>query len=193
MDISGASQPGTSMSPETRRAILGVRVDDVTWDEVLNQLDTYYMSRAPHHIMTPNPEFVMHALRDPEFRALLGRVDLAPADGIGLKWAGALLGQPIRDIVPGSELVERIAPRSARRGEPWFLLGAEPGVAAEAGAMLERRYSGLAIASTWSGAARPQHDAEICAQIEAVMPVDVLLVAYGAPGQDFWIARNQSR
>src|SRR4051794_32971374 len=193
MDMRRASQPGTNMSPETRRAILGVRVDDVTWDEVLNRLDTYYVSRVPHHIMTPNPEFVMHALREPEFRALLGRVDLAPADGIGLKWAGALLGQPIRDIVPGSEIVERIAPRAAGRKERWFLLGAEPGVAAEAGAVLERRYPGLVIAGTWSGAPGPQHDAEICARIEGVMPVDVLLVAYGAPGQDFWIARNQSR
>jgi N-acetylglucosaminyldiphosphoundecaprenol N-acetyl-beta-D-mannosaminyltransferase len=188
-----APRPGTGTSRETRRAILGVRVDDMTWDEVLSLLDTYYRSRAPHQVMTPNPEFVMYALRDPEFRALLGRADLAPADGIGLKWAGALLGQPIRDIVPGSEIVERIAPRAAGRGERWFLLGAQPGVAAEAGAVLEQRYPGLVIAGTWSGAPGPEHDAEICARIEAVMPVDVLLVAYGAPGQDLWIARNQPR
>jgi N-acetylglucosaminyldiphosphoundecaprenol N-acetyl-beta-D-mannosaminyltransferase len=75
----------------------------------------------------------------------------------------------------------------------WFLLGAAEGVAAAAGAELVRRHPGLQIAGTWSGAPGPEHDEEICRRIEAVKPVDVLLVAYGAPKQDFWIARNQPR
>ena len=176
-----------------RRSILGVRVDDVTWDEALAHLEAFLRSEQPHQVMTPNPEFVMRARRDPAFHALLERVDLAPADGIGLKWAGRFLGQPIRQVVPGSDLVPRLAERSAGRGERWFLLGAAQGVAAEAGAELRRRHPGLTIAGAWSGSPRAEHDEEICGRIEAVMPVDVLLVAYGAPAQDLWIARNQPR
>ena len=182
-----------SINQGPRRAILGARVDDVTWDEALARLDAFLRSGEPHQVMTPNPEFVMLARRDKAFRALLERVDLAPADGIGLKWAGALLREPIRELVPGSDLVDRLGERAAERRERWFLLGAAEGVAAAAAAELQRRYPGLGIAGTYSGAPGPEHDDEICGRIEAAMPVDLLLVAYGAPAQDMWIARNQPR
>lgn len=179
--------------PPRRLKILGARVDDVTANETLAYIDDFVRSGAPHQVMTPNPEFVMRARRDPAFHALLERVDLAPADGIGLKWAARLLGERLRELAPGSELVEALAARGARHNQRWFLLGAAPGVAAAADAVLEQRYPGLVIAGTWSGTPEPGHDEEICRRIEAVKPVDVLLVAYGAPGQDFWIDRNQPR
>jgi N-acetylglucosaminyldiphosphoundecaprenol N-acetyl-beta-D-mannosaminyltransferase len=181
------------LDPPRRVTILGTRVDDVSWDEALAHIDAFIRSREPHQVMTPNPEFVMHAQRDENYRRLLQQVDLAPADGIGLKWAAALLGDHIRELVPGSELVYRMAERGAARGERWFLLGAAEGVAAAAGAVLERRYPGLIIAGTYSGSPAPEQDDEICRRIEAVKPVDVLLVAYGAPNQDHWSARNQPR
>ncbi len=176
-----------------RVSILGVRVDDVSWPETFAHIEAYLRSGRHHQIMTPNPEFVMLARRESRFRALLDEVDLAPADGIGLKWAAALLGDRIRELVPGSELVVRLAERGAPHGQRWFLLGAAEGVAATAGNELRRRFPGLTIAGSYSGAPGPEHDDEICARIEAAMPVDLLLVAFGAPRQDFWIARNQPR
>ena len=176
-----------------RRSILGVRVDDVTWDEALATLDSFWRDSGVHQVITPNPEFVMLAQRDTGFRNLLDRVDLAPADGIGLKWAGRVLRQPIRELVPGSDLVLRMAERGAPLGRRWFLLGAAEGVAAVAGRVLERRYPGLIVAGTHSGNPGPSWDDDACRRIEAAAPVDLLLVAYGAPAQDTWIARNQPR
>jgi N-acetylglucosaminyldiphosphoundecaprenol N-acetyl-beta-D-mannosaminyltransferase len=173
--------------------ILGVRVDDVTWEEALARIDAFVRSSEPHQVMTPNPEFVMLARRDEQFRALLERVDLAPVDGVGLIWAARLLGEELREIVPGSELIARLGPRAAARGERWFLLGASEGVAEQAGAALRRRYPRLTIAGSYAGSPRPEDDDMICARIEAAKPVDMLFVAYGAPNQDLWIARNQPR
>jgi N-acetylglucosaminyldiphosphoundecaprenol N-acetyl-beta-D-mannosaminyltransferase len=168
-------------------------VDDVTWDQALARITAFIAVGTPHQIMTPNPEFVMRARRDIAFRELLACVDLAPADGVGLKWAARLLGDSIRAVVPGSELVERMAAVGRERGQRWFLLGAAEGVAAAAGAVLARRYPGIQIVGTWSGSPDAVADNDTCQRIEAVRPVDVLLVAYGAPKQDFWIARNQPR
>jgi N-acetylglucosaminyldiphosphoundecaprenol N-acetyl-beta-D-mannosaminyltransferase len=180
-------------APPRRVTILGARVDDVTWDEALARIATFVASGEPHQVMTPNPEFVMRARHDAEFRALLAGVDLAPADGVGLQWAARLLGDQIRAVVPGSDLVERLAAIGKGQGGRWFLLGAAEGVAASAGAELTRRHPGLQIVGTWSGSPEPAEDDAICQRIEAVKPVDVLLVAYGAPAQDFWIARNEPR
>jgi N-acetylglucosaminyldiphosphoundecaprenol N-acetyl-beta-D-mannosaminyltransferase len=173
--------------------VLGARVDDVTWADVLALVDSCVRSGQPHQIMTPNPEYVMRARNDGAFRDLLDRVDLAPADGVGVKWAASLLGETIREVVPGSDLVERMAPAAAARGDRWFLLGAAEGVAAEVGRILTERYPGLVIAGTYAGLSQAEHDDAACRRIEAAMPVQVLLVAYGSPAQDFWIARNQAR
>jgi N-acetylglucosaminyldiphosphoundecaprenol N-acetyl-beta-D-mannosaminyltransferase len=87
----------------------------------------------------------------------------------------------------------RYAERAARRGERWFLLGAAPGVAAEAAGVLRQLYPGLEVAGAFSGSPAPACDDEICRVIEAALPIHMLLVAYGAPAQDLWIARNQPR
>ena len=182
-----------TLPPPRHVRILGARVDDLTWDETLARIGAFIASGEPHHVMTPNPEFVMRARRDCAFRALLDRADVAPADGVGVKWAARLLGVQIREVVPGSDLIERLAAVGMHGGQRWFLLGAAEGVAAEAAFKLQRRYPGLQIVGTWSGAPDPAQDEEICQRIEAVRPVDLLLVAYGAPKQDIWIARNQPR
>lgn len=170
-----------------------MRVDDVTWDEALAIIDGFVASRAPHHVVTPNPELVMLARARADFREVMARADLAPADGVGLLWAGRRLGQPLREVVPGSALIERMAARAAPRGDRWFLLGAAPGVAEAVGRILAARHPGLVIAGTHGGSPRPEDEDEIVGRIAAAGPVDALLVAYGSPAQELWIARNQPR
>jgi N-acetylglucosaminyldiphosphoundecaprenol N-acetyl-beta-D-mannosaminyltransferase len=185
--------PSLTTADPPRRRILGVRVDDVTLPEALERLGRYAASGTPHQVVTPNPEIVMLARRNGAYRAVIEAADLAVPDGIGLVWAGRLLGQPLRGLAPGSELVEPLAARCAPRGGRWFLLGAAPGVAEAVGRRLAADHPGLCIAGTFAGAPDPASDVAICRRIEAAGPVDVLLVAYGAPAQDLWIARNQPR
>lgn len=184
--------PALPVAP-ARRRILGVRVDDLSWDEALARIDTLIASRRPHQVVTPNPELVMLARRDPAFRAVIEQAALAPADGVGLLWAGRLLRQPLRAVIPGSALIERMAERGAPRGERWFLLGAAEGVAEEVGRRLAERFPGLVIAGTYAGSPRDSEAEAICRRIAAAGPLDVLFVAYGSPAQELWIARHRER
>jgi N-acetylglucosaminyldiphosphoundecaprenol N-acetyl-beta-D-mannosaminyltransferase len=170
--------------------VFGVRVDDVTFPEALALLREFVASRVPHYVVTPNPEFVMRAERDVAFRQALAGAALAIPDGGGLLLAGRLWGQPFREQVRGTDLVYRLATAGARANQRWFLLGAAPGVAAEAGRRLTARYPGLQVAGTHEGSPHPADDAAAREAIRAASPVDVLLVAYGAPGQELWMARN---
>jgi N-acetylglucosaminyldiphosphoundecaprenol N-acetyl-beta-D-mannosaminyltransferase len=187
--IAEARPPTTAGPPCARRRILGIRVDDVTWPQALALLDGFVASGQPHSVVTPNPEIVMAARRDAALASAIEAADLAPADGVGLRWAGRVLAQPIRQVVPGSDLVVRLAVRAAA-GQRWFLLGGAPGAAEEAGRALRLRNPGLVIAGTFGGAPEPAFDDRTVAAVLASAPVDVLLVAYGAPGQEIWITRN---
>jgi len=172
------------------RRILGVRVHDVTMAEALRIAEGFLAEGGAHQICTVNPEFVMHARRDPAFFHVLERADLNVPDGVGLLWAGRVLKQPLRERVPGVELMEALAARAAERGWKIFLLGAAAGVAERAAAVLRARYPGLIVAGTFAGSPRPEDAPLILERLRRARP-DLLFVAYGAPQQDLWIARHQ--
>ena len=142
-------------------------------------------------MVTINPEFTIAARNDRRFYQVLRKADLAVADGIGIVWAARLLGDRLPERVGGIDLVERLAERAARDGYGIFFLGAAPGVAEEAAAALRGRYPRLRVAGTFAGSPSCGEKPAIRAMISAAHP-EILLVAFGAPAQDLWIAENQA-
>jgi N-acetylglucosaminyldiphosphoundecaprenol N-acetyl-beta-D-mannosaminyltransferase len=173
-----------------RVRILDVAIDDVTEDEAVALADAMIRAGGPHQICTVNPEFVMEARRNPAFASVLAAADLCTPDGVGLLLAARYLGTPLRSRVTGVQLTQRLAALAAERGYRLFLLGAAPGVAEAAGAALAGRNPGLLIAGCYAGSPRERHEPFLRQLIAAAHP-DILLVAYGHPRQDLWIARNQ--
>ena len=170
--------------------ILGVPVHRVTMQEALTHIAALMAEPGVHQLATVNPEFVMRAQQDGNFRDVLRSAEMCLADGIGLVWASHWYGQPLPERVPGSELVYHLAEQCARCGWRLFLLGAAPGVAAAAGQILQAKYPGLEIAGTFSGSPHPHENDAIVQRINDSQ-ADILYVAYGAPQQDKWIAHNR--
>lgn len=138
-------------------------------------------------VITANPEFVMLARRDPEVALVARDADLVVADGTGVVVGSRLLGDGLSRVA-GRLLVARLIPELGRRGASIFLLGAATGVAERAADALRRREPDLRIAGCYAGL---PDDAETAAHVRAAAP-DVVLVAYGMPKQERWIARNLS-
>ncbi len=177
------------MSPCPALRILGIPIHDVTLEEALEWVATWIAEGGAHQIATVNPEFVMMARRDSAFRAVLERADLCLPDGVGITLAARYLGRPLRERVAGVDLVERLSARAAEEGWRLFLLGAAPGVADRAAAALRSRNPGLVVSGTYAGSPRVEEEDEIIHRVQKA-EADILLVAYGAPAQDIWLARN---
>ncbi|MBI5666775.1 MAG: WecB/TagA/CpsF family glycosyltransferase [Chloroflexi bacterium] len=191
-----------------RVRILGLPVDAITYEQWLTLIGEWVNSTPPlaplpefgegkgvgfaHHVCTINPEFVMVAQRDPNFFNILNRADLCVPDGVGLLWAARHLGHPLPERVTGSDGVPRIAERAAQTGWRLFLLGAAPGVAEKAAEVLRQQYPGVTIVGTYGGSPAPEEEDAIVERVNA-SGADILFVAYGAPEQDKWIARNLPR
>jgi N-acetylglucosaminyldiphosphoundecaprenol N-acetyl-beta-D-mannosaminyltransferase len=180
------------MAHRSQVCILGIRVDDVTYDESLARMEQFIADGRPHQVATVNPEFIMTARRDPGFAQILNRADLNLPDGQGLLWAASLLGVSLRERVTGVDTVLRLAQLAAEKGYRLFLLGAGEGIAAAAAEELQRRFPRLKIAGTYAGSPAPEEDDQITARIRRTKP-HLLLVAYGAPHQERWISRNMDR
>ena len=175
-----------------QRNILGVQIDDCDEESAAFMLAAF-LREGParlHHVCTVNPEFVMEARANPAFRDVLRSADLRTPDGVGIILAGKLLRRPFKGRATGVGLVYHLGALSAREGYSLYLLGAAPGVAEEAAAVLQKRYPGARVAGTFAGSPSVADWPAIRERLWATRP-DVLLVAYGAPKQDLWIAAHR--
>lgn len=190
--LEAKSNPGHPPAPPCVH-ILNVRVDCVDFDQTLARIEQWLSDTAPQpcrQICTVNPEFVMRARREPRVARVLERADLCVADGVGIVWAARLLGAPLRERVTGSDGIYRICQRAAAEGWRVYLLGAAPGVANRAAQRLQAKYPGLQIVGTHSGSPNDDHWPHIAQRLRKARP-DILLVAFGHPKQELWIARHR--
>lgn len=177
--------------PFDRVYVQGVPVDLVTDADVLAAADESVEARRPIQIVTVNAEFVVTAQRNDPFRAVLRRAAISTPDGAGVVWALRWRGYRIRRL-GGSDLIWSLSENAALRGHRVFYLGAEEGVAAEVAQRLKGRYPGLQVAGFLSGTSDPRDEGRIAEAVKA-SGADILFVAYGAPAQEMWIARNLDR
>lgn len=182
-------EPTLSSTPEFI-TILNTPVHVVSMDQTLHLVRRYMAEPGVHQIATTNPEFIMRAQKDERFRQVLQQADLCVPDGVGLLLASRWMGIPLAERVPGSELVYKLAELAAQEGWRLFLLGAGPGIADEAALIFQSKYPDLKIAGAYAGSPDPSEDKLIVQRINN-SHADMLFVAYGAPNQDKWIARNR--
>ncbi len=172
--------------------ILGVRVDDATYEDLMVHVDAYVSSRHPRQIVTLNAEMLVAAHEDRALRQILNSADLNVADSVGIILAARLLGLPLRERVTGSDGIYLLTAHCARRGYRPFFLGAAPGVADVVAERLTVANPGLDVAGTYSGSPHPRDEDDIVGRVRAAAP-DLLFVAYGVPAEEKWIARNRER
>jgi len=172
---------------DPRVDILGVGFDRVALVDAVAEIERRLDAGERTFIITANPEFVMLCRQDGEIAEIAARADLVVPDGTGAVVAARLLGDPLPGRAPGRLLVDRLAALAVERQLSLFLLGAAPGIAERAAARLRERHPELRIAGTYAGSA--EEDGDVVPRLRAAAP-DVVLVAFGMPKQERWIARN---
>lgn len=201
--------------------ILDVQFDVCTKDEALARVIDALKNRrneAGKQIATPNPEMLLQAQENPEFKDALNKAWLNIPDGAGILWAStfqeiakrdrgflrhakALLSMASLAIYPrfcrkifperitGVDFMESVCAISREQKIPIFLLGAQVNIAEKVKEVLEKRYPGINIVGTFSGSPSENDFPAIQALIAETRP-EVLFVAYGSPKQELWITRH---
>ncbi len=180
--------------PDRRRQIriMDVPFDVVTMAQTVERIGDMVTSRQPHYLATANVDFLVQSSRDTELRRILDKAHMVVCDGTPLVWLSKWLGRPLPERVAGSDLVPELLAKAEKAGWRVFFLGGERGVLAEAVRNVETQYPELEVAGAYSPPFAPldkmNHDA-INRRIREAAP-DILLVSFGCPKQEKWIARN---
>ncbi|MBX3233230.1 MAG: WecB/TagA/CpsF family glycosyltransferase [Labilithrix sp.] len=181
-----------------------VSVDDLTFDRVtMKDAVRRIVRMARRHdkaryVCTGNLDHLVLAERDPEFRAAYKKADLVVADGAPVVWLSKLAARAAAGVLPervaGSDLFWELAKVSGEANLRLFFLGGVEGAAAKAAEEVLRRHPRARIAGTYcpphATFATSEEQARIKRIVRQAAP-DVLLVAFGAPKQEKWIAAHK--
>lgn len=159
--------------------------------EVLELLWQRLTAGRRTHVVTLNAEMILAAEREAEAQDVLGSADIYVSDGVGLTWAARMLRQDSIHRYPGIDLVFDLMTKLAQNRGSVYLLGAAPGVAAEAGRKLCEDLPGLSVVGTHDGYFAGELESQVVSNISAAQP-DLLLVGMGCPKQERFIAEHRA-
>jgi N-acetylglucosaminyldiphosphoundecaprenol N-acetyl-beta-D-mannosaminyltransferase len=183
-----------------RPSILGVGLDPIgSRDELIGRFRSLLEAPATHAVYTPNPEILLYARDHPGFAALLDSADLLLPDGVGVVLVQSLRrGPPLRRWV-GVDAAELLVDLAADLSLPITLVGGTGGAAGAAADHLRRARPGLRVEVAGDGVRVGDDGVEASTEEatrieEAILGSGsgVVLVAFGAPKQERWIARRRS-
>lgn len=88
--------------------IFGVPIDNLSRKEILERVNSWLKTDEFHRIATVNPEFLLLAEKNSNFKQSLLAADLRIADGIGLHFPFWLSGEKLIGHYPGVDLMHDI-------------------------------------------------------------------------------------
>jgi N-acetylglucosaminyldiphosphoundecaprenol N-acetyl-beta-D-mannosaminyltransferase len=165
-----------------RVRVLGCPVDVVDMDAAVRRLIDLVEAPTPvEHpavVVTLNPEMVMRARRERDFRELLDEAPLLVPDGIGLVRALRRRGLQRAVRVGGADLLDAYLPHAELRGHRVALAGGGADVARRAADVLRRRHPRLAVIADGG-----DPDDATARRLAAQSP-NLVCAAYGAGRQE---------
>jgi len=162
--------------------ILGTKITTAPATEILEYIFKKIENRKnKFYIVTPNPEILMHALRQPSYQVILNDAEISLPDGIGVLIAGKVLKKRIIGRITGVDMMEKLCEEASKRAVSIGFLGGRGSVAELAAECLREKHPGLRVVYA---------NAEWEKEKVAGKHIDVLFVAFGFPKQEEWIAKN---
>ena len=183
----------------TRVRLFGVEIDAVRMQDAADRVLSLTQEKGKpcQFVVTPNVDHVLLLQENDGLRRAYADASLVIADGWPVVFASQLLGKPLPERVPGSDIVPAVfgAVRSSRPLRV-FLLGAGPGVAERARQRIHDRWHGVQVTGVYSppfGFEKSAVENEaILGRIEEAAP-HLLLIGLGAPKQELWVHKYRAR
>lgn len=167
--------------------ILEVFIDNLTKKEILRRVKDFLSEKKFHQIVTVNPEFILEAQKDQQFRNILNQADLRIADGIGIRFALFIQGKWLSARMPGADLMREILAISESQKLKVFLAINKEGLSAykEIKNALNKIFPNILL----RGSNLKKNGQEIPPDI---FESDIVLCNFGAPYQEKFATKINS-
>jgi N-acetylglucosaminyldiphosphoundecaprenol N-acetyl-beta-D-mannosaminyltransferase len=178
----------TSVAPGIKQELLGVSIDALTMEEVLDRVHETIVGRGRLQIGVVNAAKLVQMRRDPALRGDVLSCDLVLADGVPVVWASRLLGRPLPERIAGIDLMLGMLRRGDENAYRVYCLGASEAVLAAAVGRITAAYPRLRVVGRHHGYFTTREERGIVAAIARATP-DILLVGISSPKKEHLLAR----
>jgi N-acetylglucosaminyldiphosphoundecaprenol N-acetyl-beta-D-mannosaminyltransferase len=174
---------------------LGLPIDVVTMQDVVERIHAAANSREKCFISTPNLNFLVNARKDPSFRASVLQSDLSVVDGISLLSAARLMGVRLPGRISGADMFMALREFPTHKPLKVFFLGGPPGAAKRAHDVVNQENKGVVCVGhddAGFGDIESMSSDTLIDKINRCQP-DFVVVSLGAIKGQAWIMRNRHR
>lgn len=177
--------------------VRGIDFDNVTKEEAVSLILSRLEKGDTTVVFTPNSEIVENCIEDKDFSKIISSAQVILPDGIGVVKASKILGEPLKEKVPGVEVGEELISKLGDK-KVFFLGGKKDSskstsVAEAAKKALDAEYC-CNIVGTMHGYFDKDGDEndEVIDMINS-SGAEVLYVCLGSPAQEKWIYSNKDK
>lgn len=167
--------------------VLGINFDNKSMAEFQNAIIDRMNIQQPNFIVTANPEIVMAAKENPDFRQIVNQADFVTADGIGIVKGAAMLDTPIKERVTGFDLFSWLLTVANSRHQKVYFIGAKPEVIDDLKKRVENELPNIEIVGAKDGYFKENLD-QIAQDIITQNP-DMVFAAIGYPRQEMLLEK----
>ena len=171
-------------------SVLGVKIKVLPTRTALEEIKELLAKGGAHCLFFVNAHTLNLAYEDVGYRVALNSADLVLNDGIGVEIAARLFGVRFPENLAGTDFIPRLCALARDLNLSLYLLGSRPGVAEMAAAKLQAALPGLDVVGAHHGYFSKEEEDEVIRAIQEASP-DILLVGFGNPLQEQWIALHQ--
>lgn len=183
-------------SSKKRIRLFGANIDPLSMHDTVNLIGHWLAEPEKNcrFVVTPNVDHVVMFQTNHLLQQAYKKASLVVTDGRPVVWAARLLGIDIPGTVPGSDLVPALFEYAQVNQKPLtvFLLGAMPGVADRAKAVIHATWPMVKVVGTLSPdfgfEKTPIVSDAICETVNK-SGADLLIIGLGAPKQELWITQ----
>ncbi|SEO24677.1 N-acetylglucosaminyldiphosphoundecaprenol N-acetyl-beta-D-mannosaminyltransferase [Amphibacillus marinus] len=168
--------------------IMGIPFTNKTKYELVNILEKDLMVRKKRFVVTANPEITLYAVENPEYKKVILQSDFIIADGIGVVIASKWVKTPLKERVPGFELMMQLIQTAEKKGLSCYFLGAEKKVNIKFTEVIKEMHPDLVIAGSHDGFFDIENNEVMNSILES--KADLIFVGLGMPRQEEWIASH---
>lgn len=170
--------------------ILGVRIDNFSVEEIKKNI-LYILGNIPEQkfITTLNPEIILKAHQDKNYRDILNGADLNICDGFGLKLISMLRNQPIKSRFAGADLTDFLLETADRRKLKIFVVAAKNSLSMpnDIERAIMEKYPNLTAKSEYIGGSQDN------VQNAIIREAEIIFVNFGVPKQEKFIWENRAK
>ncbi len=182
------------------RHILGISIVSQSRQDILEQIKKGLSDNQslPHffHIVSLNPENLVIAQENPEFKKVIETAQIKLIDGVGVVLAGQVLGIEVGERVPGVSLMKNILEMVGKMRLRALLIGGRPNLALSLSKCYQKKYPESQFFSL-----EGFHDIKnpLPGEEKAIFDIvtdrrpHFVIAAFGSPEQELWLYHNRER